>query len=173
MFDIKPKAIFTFASIFTAAGAVIVINVIAGGTCFAIAFCLAIWGCYEQFWAKLKIKVGIDKCSWGDSVIKQNEPVSIVQVDFTLNVNKPPVKVTNLQLCIGNEVLESINPSRPILQEKNKGCHIAEYGLDTETIHAVPVDMRNEFHLCAVVDNKKWCVDNKKWCSKAFSINNP
>lgn len=113
-----------------------------------------------------ELKIEIDSCSLGNSIIREGQPVLVVELALTLNAKSPPINVTKLQLCIGDEKLELISPTIPIVQEGNKGCYKAKYALPTATIYKVPIDKRNKHRICAVVSGHKWC-------SKGFSVNSP
>jgi len=113
-----------------------------------------------------EISIDIDKCSWGNSVIRDNQSVLIVEVALTLEVKSPPVNITDLQLYMEDEMLKLLSPAMPITQENKRRCYIAEYELTTETIYKVPKDKRDKFYIRAVTKRQE--VN-----SEVFLINNP
>ncbi|MBA7697580.1 hypothetical protein ES703_106247 [subsurface metagenome] len=113
-----------------------------------------------------EISIEIDKCSRGNSVIRYGRPIQTIEVALTLNVKSPPINVADLQLYMGDEILQLVSPTVPITQENNKGCYIAKYQLSLATIYNVPIDRRNKYHLCVVAMGQKWY-------SEEFSIHNP
>ena len=116
--------------------------------------------------AEPEITIDIDKCSWGNSVIRDNQSVQIIEVALTLKVKSPPVNITDLQLYMGDEMLKLLSPVMPITQENKRGCYIAEYELTLATIYKVAKDNRDKYHIRVVTERQE--VD-----SEVFSINNP
>jgi len=116
---------------------------------------LLIWTYIDSRKKEPGISIKIDKCYWGDSVIKYGQSISIIEVALTLSVENPPINVVSLQLCMAEERLEPINPSLPITQENEVGCYIAKYELSLATIYNVPIDSRSKFCLCVFARGQK------------------
>jgi len=113
-----------------------------------------------------EISIDIDKCSCGNSVIRDNQSVQIIEVALTLKVKSPPVNIADLQLYMGDEMLKLLSPAMPITQRNNKECYITKYKLSLGTIYKVEKDSRKKYHIRVVTKRQE--VD-----SEVFSINNP
>jgi len=115
-----------------------------------------------------EISIKIDNCSWGNSVIRNDQPVRTIKVALTLNVKNPPINVIDLELYMGDEIQKFVgaSPTVPFRQENKKECYIAKYELFPATSYKVPIDKRNKYHLCVVAMGQKWP-------SKEFSITIP
>ena len=116
--------------------------------------------------AEPEISIDIDRCSWGNSVIRDNQSVQIIEVALTLKVKSPPINITDLQLYMGDEMQKLLSPVMPITQKNKRGCYIAEYELTLSNTYNVAKDNRGKYHIRVVTKRQK--VD-----SEVFSINNP
>ena len=104
------------------------------------------------------LSIEIDNCSWGNPVIRGDQPVQTIEVALTLNVKNPPVNVIDLELYMGDEIQKFMgaSPTVPFRQENKKECYIATYELFPATSYKVPIEKRNKYHLCVVAIGQKW-----------------
>lgn len=109
-----------------------------------------------------EISIHIDKCS----VSNYGQSDQAIEVALTLNVNSPPVNITDLQLYMGDEMLELLSPAMPITQRTNKECYMTKYKLSLRTIYEVDKDKKDKYRIYVVAMGQKFS-------SKVFSINNP
>ncbi|MFC1971272.1 hypothetical protein ACFLV0_05040 [Chloroflexota bacterium] len=115
-----------------------------------------------------EINIEIDNCSWGNTVIRDNQPIETVEIALTLNVRNPPINVTELQLYMGEVIANFVgaSPTIPFTQESERGCCIAKYEVSVATIYEVPKSKRDKYHLCVLAAGQKWV-------SKEFTITIP
>ena len=105
-----------------------------------------------------EISIQIDNCSWSNPERIGNEPMRIIEVALTLNVQNPPVNVTALQLYIedGLQQLVDSSPSIPFTQETTKGCYIARFGFSYSSPNFVVSNEVKKYQLRVIAKGQSW-----------------
>lgn len=119
--------------------------------------------------AEPEISIQIDNCSWGNPARIDNQLGRIVEVALTLNVQNPPINVTDLQLYIEDGMQKFVDSSPPIpfTQENKKGCYIARFGFSYSNPNFVISNEVKKYQLRVMAMGKRWT--SKEFSARDFS----
>jgi len=107
------------------------------------------------------VSIEVDRLSWGKTTARDVErEQSIINVLFTVEVEDPPVNVTDLQLRMGDEPLTLVSSTIPSMQKGKRGVYEATFALSYTAIYADrlarPEEEWDTFRLWAMVNGQEW-----------------